>query len=167
MYGAFSVFAGKDMVVKVTDSETQRPVEFSSVCLASIDSVLYKTTTDMEGLARLPHMDADSIKVSSFGYLGQSLPYSRNMDLSKCDTLTFLLTPDPAVLSELTVIGRNRMTSVIEGGFSYNMSKNERAQAENLLDAMQYVPFMSLSAVGSLSLGGEFRFQHIPQRATV
>ena len=47
MYGAFSVFAGKDMVVKVTDSETQRPVEFSSVCLASIDSVLYKTTTDM------------------------------------------------------------------------------------------------------------------------
>lgn len=146
------------MVVKVTDSETQRPVEFSSVCLASIDSVLYKTTTDMEGLARLPHMDADSIKVSSFGYLGQSLPYSRNMDLSKCDTLTFLLTPDPAVLSELTVIGRNRMTSVIEGGFSYNMSKNERAQAENLLDAMQYVPFMSLSADGSLSLGGSSGF---------
>ncbi len=68
--------------------------------------------------------------------------------------ITILMPTNAIELNEVTVTGHARLTSITEKGFSYKMSANERAQEENTLQSLSYVPLVNVDANGSITVQG-------------
>lgn len=61
---------------------------------------------------------------------------------------------DTVELKELSVTAHARLTSVTDNGFSYKMSANKRAQNENTLQALSYVPLVNVDVTGNITVQG-------------
>lgn len=59
-------------------------------------------------------------------------------------------------LDEITV--RGRLSTHTDEGLRYNMSADSRAQSENMLQALSYVPFVQVSPEGQISVRGSNSF---------
>ena len=66
--------------------------------------------------------------------------------------VTVALTPGAIELQEVAVVGR--LTTQTDSGISYNMAANRRAQSENTLQSLSYVPLVNVDADGSISVQG-------------
>lgn len=70
------------------------------------------------------------------------------------NTITLLMPTNAIELDEVAVTGHARLTSIIDNGFSYKMSANERAQEENTLQSLAYVPLVNVDADGDITVQG-------------
>ena len=70
------------------------------------------------------------------------------------NVITILMPTNAIELNEVAVTGHARLTSITEKGFSYKMSANERAQEENTLQSLSYVPFVNVDVNGSITVQG-------------
>ena len=70
------------------------------------------------------------------------------------NTITVLMPTNAIELDEVAVTGHARLTSITDKGFSYKMSANERAQEENTLQSLSYVPLVNVDANGSITVQG-------------
>lgn len=68
--------------------------------------------------------------------------------------ITLLMPTNAIELDEVAVTGYARLTSIIDNGFSYKMSANERAQEENTLQSLAYVPLVNVDADGDITVQG-------------
>lgn len=57
-------------------------------------------------------------------------------------------------IEEITVTARRKEVKLIDNGFSYNMAANSRAQKENTLQALQYVPLINIDFDGKITVQG-------------
>lgn len=57
-------------------------------------------------------------------------------------------------LGDVTVKGKERLTSLTNDGWVYRMSRNERAQKENTLQALSYVPYVNVDMDGQITVLG-------------
>lgn len=62
------------------------------------------------------------------------------------------------VLDEVVVIGHKNPTKLTTRGLEYQMNENKRAQNENALQALNYVPLVNVDATGSLTVQGSPSF---------
>lgn len=70
------------------------------------------------------------------------------------NTITVLMPTNAIELDEVAVTGHARLTSITDNGFSYKMSANERAQEENTLQSLSYVPLVNVDANGGITVQG-------------
>lgn len=68
--------------------------------------------------------------------------------------ITIPLANNAIELDEVTVTGHNRLTSLTDNGLSYRMSANKRAQNENALQSLSYVPLVGVDANGAITVQG-------------
>ncbi len=67
---------------------------------------------------------------------------------------TLPATAQQVELQEIVVKGNAKATKVIDNGISYNMALNQRAQQENALQALEYVPLIDVNLDGELTVQG-------------
>ena len=70
------------------------------------------------------------------------------------NTITVLMPTNAIELDEVAVTAHARLTSITDKGFSYKMSANERAQEENTLQSLSYVPLLNVDANGGITVQG-------------
>lgn len=76
--------------------------------------------------------------------------FAQNAGEEKTDTI--ISDSNPINLQEVVVMGR--LATQTDYGISYNMAGNRRAQNENILQALAYVPLVSTDVNGAISVQG-------------
>ncbi len=68
--------------------------------------------------------------------------------------VTDTLTPVSRDLEEFVVTKQRSLAKMSDTGLIYDMAHNERAQSENLLQALRYIPYINVTPLGEISVNG-------------
>ncbi len=92
-----------------------------------------------------------AIRISKVGYVTKTFqrPFPSR----------FILAADGQLLDEVTVTGKAALIKQTDTGLVYEMSRNKYAKAQNLLEAMRFVPMLYVSSDGELSVIGHNDYQ--------
>lgn len=138
----------KEMHIKVIEKESFEPVPFATIVVAYGDTIT-GGMADTDGIySFVPQSLPLNLKVSGFG-----MKESNMKILTLSDSIvTVALSPGAIELQEVAVIGK--LINQTNSGISYNMAANRRAQSENTLQSLSYVPLVNVDADGSISVQG-------------
>lgn len=150
---AFSICSMGQVVMGTVVDEQGQPAEFASVSLCRADSsVITMCVTDINGKFETAdtRISPALIKVSMLGYETKWAKYPLHESIR--------IEPSAVSLSEVVVRGRKRLVKMTDSGLVYDMSNNVRAQSENLLQALRYVPLLEVDAQGVLTVKGNSKY---------
>lgn len=140
----------------VTDAKTHGGISYASVLVTFADSTTQACITDSTGLFTIGNeKNVTRIDASALGYVQASKKFAANGGESRLD---ISLLPSSVSLGEVVVKGERRLTTLTNEGLSYNMKADSRVKGENLLTALNKVPFVESAADGTLKVrgGGSF-----------
>ena len=144
---SISIFAN-ELTIKVIEKDSFESVPFATIVVEYSDTIT-GGMADNEGIYSFtPHSIPLNLKVSGFGLKEQAIRFTSIPD----NLVTVALTPGAIELQEVAVVGR--LTTQTDSGISYNMAANRRAQSENTLQSLSYVPLVNVDADGSISVQG-------------
>lgn len=144
----WSIAIAQTIKVGVIDKTTSEPIPFATVVVEYGDTIT-GGMADTDGIfSFVPRSLPLNLKVSGFGMKENSMNISTMPD----SLVTVELAPGAIELQEVAVIGR--LTTQTDSGISYNMAANRRAQSENTLQSLSYVPLVNVDADGSISVQG-------------
>lgn len=144
---SISIFAN-ELTIKVIEKDSFESVPFATIVVEYSDTIT-GGMADNEGIYSFtPHSIPLNLKVSGFGLKEQAIRFTSIPD----SLVTVALTPGTIELQEVAVVGR--LTTQTDSGISYNMAANRRAQSENTLQSLSYVPLVNVDADGSISVQG-------------
>lgn len=143
----FSVYAER-IDLKVMEKESNEDVPFASLVIEYPDTLVVNTTNIEGFFSFVPISLPLTIRIKSLGLKETSATITSLPD----SIVTFALNIDAKALKEIAVIGS--LTTQTNSGISYNMAANRRAQNENALQSMSYVPLVNVDAEGSISVQG-------------
>jgi hypothetical protein len=144
----------KDICVKVIDNENKEAIPYASLSVQYSDTTTYHIA-DMEGRCCFSPLKYPlQITASALGMTDNTIVVSESPLQELQITLSFK-TQD---LKEVVVKGTARLTKMGEKGLTYDMAKNQRAQKENSLQALAYVPLIKVDGDGKISLQGSSDF---------
>ena len=129
----------ESLTLKVVEKESGEVIPFAAVTAEYKDSIVSGMTDEAGIYSFTPLSLPVDIKVNSFGM------NSWSGRINAVNDTVFIVRMESAGtrLQELTVTGR--LTRQTDSGISYNMSANKRAQQENSLQALSYVPLVSVT----------------------
>lgn len=138
----------ESLTLKVVEKESGEVIPFAAVTAEYKDSIVSGITDEAGIYSFTPLSLPVDIKVNSFGM------NSWSGRINAFNDTVFIVGMESAGtrLQELTVTGR--LTRQTDSGISYNMSANKRAQQENSLQALSYVPLVSVTPEGMISVQG-------------
>lgn len=138
----------KELSLKVIERESGDPIPFATIVVEYGDTIT-GGMADTDGIfSFVPRSLPLNLKVGGFGMKENSMSISTMPDT----IVTVALDPGAIELQEVAVIGR--LTIQTNSGISYNMAANRRAQSENTLQSLSYVPLVNVDADGSISVQG-------------
>lgn len=144
---SISIFA-KELTIKVVENDSFESIPFATIVEEYRDTIT-GGMADKYGLYSFtPRSLPLNLKVGGFGMKEHSISLTTIPD----SIVTVALTAGPVELQEVAVIGR--LTTQTDSGISYNMAANLRAQNENALQSLSYVPLVNVDADGSISVQG-------------
>lgn len=145
---ACSIAMAQTIKVGVIDTTASEPIPFATIVVEYGDT-LTGGMADTDGIfSFVPRSLPLNLKVSGFGMKENSISISTMPD----SLVTIALAPGAIELQEVAVIGR--IINQTNSGISYNMAANRRAQSENALQSLSYVPLVNVNADGSISVQG-------------
>lgn len=134
--------------ISVIDTTTSDPIPFATIVVEYGDTIT-GGMADTDGIfSFVPRSLPLNLKVGGFGMKENSMNISTIPDT----IVTVALAPGAIELQEVAVIGR--LINQTNSGISYNMAANRRAQSENTLQSLSYVPLVNVDADGSISVQG-------------
>lgn len=149
---ALNFVSARDVNVVVYEKESDETIPYAAVAIEYVDTVV-RLTTDVDGkLTFMPRSFPMVLKAKSFGFTEEIVSVETYPD----SALMIKLMPDYISLNEVEVKGE--LISQTNSGLSYNMAANQRAQAENALQSLSYVPLVDVDAEGSISVQGSSSF---------
>lgn len=142
----------QNIKVEVLEKNTGDKIPYPSISIEYTDS-LVNDIADVNGeYVFQPISFPFKIKANGFGMEENSVFISNMPD----SVIIIELTPGSIELSEITVNGK--LVTQTNSGISYNMSANKRAQEENTLQSLSYVPLINVSPEGSISVQGSSNY---------
>ena len=145
---ACSIAMAQTIKVGVIDTTASEPIPFATIVVEYGDTIT-GGMADMDGIfSFVPRSLPLNLKVCGFGMKENSMSISTMPDA----IVTVALCSGAIELQEVAVIGR--LTTQTNSGISYNMAANRRAQSENTLQSLSYVPLVNVDADGSISVQG-------------
>lgn len=148
---AICVYA-KIINVRVYEQASNEPIPFGSVRVVYPDTVI-GGVTNIDGLYKFsPKSFPLTLNISCVGMDKYVYTISQMPD----SIINIPLSIGATALNEVTVTGR--LTTLIDNGLSYNMAANGRAQNENMLQSLSYVPLVNVEPDGSISVQGSSAF---------
>lgn len=138
----------KELSLKVIERESGDPIPFATIVVEYRDTVT-GGMADTDGIFLFfPRSLPLNLKVSGFGMKESSISISTMPD----SLVTVALAPGAIELQEVAVVGK--LINQTNSGISYNMAANRRAQSENTLQSLSYVPLVNVDTDGSISVQG-------------
>ena len=138
----------QEIRLHVVEANSSESIPFATIAVEYCDTII-GSMTDTEGAYSFtPRSLPLNLKVSGFGMEESSMSISTIPD----SLVTVKLQPGSIELQEVAVIGR--LINQTNSGISYNMAANRRAQSENTLQSLSYVPLVNVDADGSISVQG-------------
>lgn len=138
----------------VADSVSGGGVPYAGITVEYPDTVTGCISDEQGRFSFLPLEYPLRMKASALGMTGDSIRLDAHPDRQ----VRLVLSPSSESLGEVTVYGNARLTSLTENGLSYKMSANERAQDENTLQALGYVPLVQVDYDGKISVQGSSEY---------
>ena len=138
----------------VADSVSGGGVPYAGITVEYPDTVTGCISDGQGRFSFLPLEYPLRMKASALGMTGDSIRLDAHPDRQ----VRLVLSPSSESLGEVTVYGNARLTSLTENGLSYKMSANERAQDENTLQALGYVPLVQVDYDGKISVQGSSEY---------
>lgn len=142
----------EEIDLKVIEKETNEAVPFASLVIEYPDTLVVNSTNIKGYFSFVPISLPLTIKIKSLGLKETSATITSLPD----SIVTFVLDIDSKVLNEVAVIGR--LTTQTNSGISYNMAGNQRAQKENALQSLSYVPLVNVDHEGIIAVQGSSSF---------
>ncbi len=138
----------QDVRLLIYDNETNELLPFTTVTIECEDSIAY-FTSDINGeIIFRPKSFPLTIKAISTGYTEHVI----HLQSEPTKTVFIYMIPNSIELSEISVYGN--LVNQTDFGISYNMAANQRAQSENTLQSLSYVPLVNVDADGTISIMG-------------
>lgn len=135
----------------IRDTTSQEIVPYASVIIAYADTTDRCFSNEEGAFSFTPRQFPLKVKAQIWGVTSDSIC----LDSFPTDHVITLFLPYHAVeLEGITVVGHERLTSLTDGGLSYRMSENERAQSENTLQSLSYVPLLNVDMNGQITVQG-------------
>lgn len=138
----------KNLSLKIIERESGEPVPFATIVVEYGDTITGGMADTSGVFSFIPRSLPLNLKVSGFGMKENGMGISTIPD----SVITVALVSGAIELQEVAVIGR--LTNQTKSGISYNMAANQRAQSENTLQSLSYVPLVNVDAEGSISVQG-------------
>ena len=135
----------------VMDVTSKEVVPFATIIIEYSDKTDRTVANDKGEFCFIPRRFPLNVKATIWDIVSDSLY------LEKCpegDSISVLMPTNAVELDEVAVTGHVRLTSITDKGFSYRMSGNERAQDENALQSLSYVPLVNVSVDGEITVQG-------------
>ncbi len=138
----------------IVDSDNNESIPFASIKVEFSDTTMHLIANEM----------------GQFNFTARSFPLNlvfrsvgmktKTMTLSEIPQkqLLIALEHDTTALDEVTVTATKKLTQLIDGGLVYNMSNNERAQSENSLQALAYIPLLNINFDGEITIQGSSNY---------
>lgn len=141
-----------DKVVTVKDAETKKPIGYVSALVTFSDSTTQSYMTDSIGSFTLVQKEnLVRIDATAIGYK----PISRAIaSTEETNNIVLWLQPSSIQLNDVVVKGHAQLNKLTKDGISYNMKGDTRVKNENLLTALNKVPFVESSPDGTLKVRG-------------
>jgi outer membrane receptor protein involved in Fe transport len=142
----------------VTDSVTQKPVEFANVALTKTDSnsPIDGAVCDAKGeftIARVPAPGDYFVVVSFIGFDTKKIPVHVEEKDNK-NIGSIIISPTPQILKEVTVEGQKSIIEERVDRMVYNAENDATAKGGDATDVLKRVPMLSVDMDGNVSLRG-------------
>lgn len=149
LFSCFSAGA-EEIRGKIINAESYKAVAYATIMVRYSDTIV-GSVSDRNGEFRfIPRSFPLTIKAKSLGMA----PDSIRIDSYPGHTVTIVLESMPKELGEVVVVDHARLINLNDAGLCYKMSGNTRAQAENTLMALSYVPLIDVSPNGEIKVQG-------------
>ncbi|MFD1140414.1 TonB-dependent receptor domain-containing protein [Larkinella insperata] len=142
----------------LTDSTTNKPVEFATIALISVQTgkPVDGTTSDEKGKFALTKLAPGEyrLQVSFLGYQNKEtrlLKIERGTDINVGNVA---LSPDVKTLQEVNVVGQAQMIEEKVDRLVYNADKDVTNKGGDAAEVMRKVPMLSVDLDGNVSLRG-------------
>lgn len=142
--------------IRVVDASSREGVEYACVLMTFADSTHISALADSTGeVAFNTSKKPIRVDASAVGYK----PASKSLTELKDSSCTIMLKPKTIELSNVVVRGQRKLTKLTNEGLTYNMKADEKAKGENLLTALDRVPFVESKPDGTVSVRGTSNYQ--------
>lgn len=137
----------------VADAVSKAAVEYASVLVTYSDSTTEACQTDTSGYFVMEESEKyiSRIDVTAIGYNPFSKLFSSQENVG---SLEILLQPSAVNLNEVVVKARRQLAKVSSEGLTYDMKNDSRVKGENLLTALNMVPFVETKSDGTVTVKG-------------
>ena len=142
----------QEINLRIIEDTTLEPIPFATIAVEYADTITGGMADEDGSYSFTPRSLPLKLKVSGFGMNEKDINISSVPD----SLVTVALTPGAIELHEVAVVGR--LIKQTDAGISYNMAANLRAQNENTLQALSYVPLVNIDANGTISVSGSSSF---------
>ncbi|MBD2701336.1 TonB-dependent receptor [Spirosoma sp. BT702] len=142
----------------LTDSSTNKPVEFATIALLNISTnkPIDGTTADAKGQFTLNRLAPGRYRLQ-YSFIGYKDKRSAVITIDKGTNINVgavKLTPDVRTLSEVNVVGQAAVIEEKVDRLVYNADKDITAKGGDATDIMRKVPMLSVDLDGNVSLRG-------------
>lgn len=143
-----SVVFAENITIRIVDQDSGEAVAFARITIEYGDRITKESVDGNGEFSFIPKsfpiiVSADDVDFEENKVTIPEMPDS---------LVTIPLMPKAIGLNGVTVIGR--LTTQTDNGISYNMAANERAQSENTMQALSYVPLVDVEPDGGISIQG-------------
>ncbi|MBC8173135.1 MAG: TonB-dependent receptor [Chitinophagales bacterium] len=157
LLSSFSFAQQSSIKGKITDSQTQLPVEFATVSIlqAADSSIVTGTITDSTGAFSVGGLAAGNYlaKISFVGY-ADFMSETFNINGNTIDLGNVLLTPSDNALNAVVITGTKNVIETIPGGIVYNADQVLTNENGTVLDMLKNVPNIIIDKDEHISIRG-------------
>lgn len=143
---------------KVIDAGTNKPAEFATVAIHTLDkdSLLGGTTVRSNGDFAVEGLPLTSVKVtiSFIGYQALTIPVQLGRGAMEKDLGNLKLQPDAEILREFEVTGEKRTSVMQVDRRVYNVDKDLTTQGSTAVEVMKNIPGLSVDVDGNVQMRG-------------
>lgn len=138
---------------RVIEKESNDGIPFAKVIVEYYDSVIGYSADSQGIFSFTPRRFPLTLKIGGFGMEETKMRLTTPIDTF----ITVILSPTSIMLNEVEITGR--LTNLTNYGLSYNMAANKRAQSENILQSLSYVPLVDVDVEGNITVRGSSSFR--------
>lgn len=135
----------------VIDDTTKEVVPSATIIIEYSDKMDWTFCNDKGEFCFEPHKFPLNIKATIWDIVSDCI-YLQTYPTD--DTIAVFIPTNAIKLDDAMVTAHTRLTSITDNGFIYKMSANERAQEENTLQSLNYVPFVKVDVNGGITVQG-------------
>lgn len=147
--------SARDIIGIVKNATTNERIGFASIFLSFSDSTSEACIADSVGMFKIVGAkDVLRIDVAAVGFADNY----KNLSPKDSSEIVISLQPSSTDIQEVVVTAKRQLTKINAEGITYDMKADSRVKGENLLTALNKMPFVESKPDGTLTVRGSSNY---------